>query len=308
VLQTLQALLNQTADQKKYEIIVVDDGSHDNTADVLSEIQKQNGSAIKVFHQKNQLAGIARNYGISKAKGDIILFLDDDILSDSELVSHHLAFHEKHTDANAALLGRLTTLPGEVDLIRNDKYTSAEDAELYQAVHFSRFRTANTSVKRELLVKAGGFAQGLYCLQDTDLAIRMHEQGLELFYSQETLGYHLKPIDTIDKVVNNGKKYGGAYAELSVKNDTLRRDIHVFTGRLNLGWKEGIHHPVVFLKDALRRIFINRYTIHLIVRITKKQKMTTILKPIYLRLFKEIWSYSFRHEFLKKRRSLEPGS
>jgi glycosyltransferase involved in cell wall biosynthesis len=69
-----------TQEFKDYEIIVVDDGSRDNTRVVISDLIKNNPS-IKYFFKENEERSIARNYGIMKASGKYVGFLDsDDIL------------------------------------------------------------------------------------------------------------------------------------------------------------------------------------------------------------------------------------
>lgn len=73
--ECLDTLLDQT--YKNYEIIVVDDGSSDNTINILNEYKK-NHSNIKLIQQENQFAGVARNNGMKYAQGKYLLFLDSD--------------------------------------------------------------------------------------------------------------------------------------------------------------------------------------------------------------------------------------
>ncbi len=74
--KTIESVLNQT--YQNFEIIVVDDGSTDNTLGVLE--QYKNNNKIHVHHQKNAERGAARNKGISLAKGEYVIFLDSDDL------------------------------------------------------------------------------------------------------------------------------------------------------------------------------------------------------------------------------------
>lgn len=80
---SLGSLLNQTF--KDIEIICIDDGSNDNSLDILKSIASSD-SRIKVFTQENQGAGAARNYGMKKASGDHVYFFDaDDFLENDAL-------------------------------------------------------------------------------------------------------------------------------------------------------------------------------------------------------------------------------
>ncbi len=74
--ECLESLLNQTF--KDIEIIVVNDGSTDNTADVLSEYSQKHPDIITVISQENQGQSVARNVGIATACGKYIAFIDAD--------------------------------------------------------------------------------------------------------------------------------------------------------------------------------------------------------------------------------------
>ncbi len=75
VLRCLDSLINQNYEQ--IEIILVDDGSTDESGKICDEFKKRD-ERIRVFHKKNGGLSSARNYGIKKAKGDIIAFVDSD--------------------------------------------------------------------------------------------------------------------------------------------------------------------------------------------------------------------------------------
>ena len=73
ICKAIDSVLNQTF--KDFELIIVDDGSTDNTKEV---IEKYNDSRIKYFYQKNKERSAARNEGIRKSAGEYITFLDSD--------------------------------------------------------------------------------------------------------------------------------------------------------------------------------------------------------------------------------------
>lgn len=85
---TLNSCINQTL--KSFEVICVDDGSTDNTLEILNRFS-QKDHRIKVIQQKNKYAGTARNNGISKATGMFITFIDsDDIFSRDALEQFYI--------------------------------------------------------------------------------------------------------------------------------------------------------------------------------------------------------------------------
>lgn len=73
----IMSCINQNIPHEDYEIIIVDDGSTDNTKEVISELQKRY-EHIKYYYQNNSAQGAARNNGLSKAKGKYIWFVDSD--------------------------------------------------------------------------------------------------------------------------------------------------------------------------------------------------------------------------------------
>ena len=73
----LLSLLEQTHPKDDYEIIVVDDGSTDGTADLLQELARSSDRALRCFRQENQGSATARNLGIAMAGGEIIASIDE---------------------------------------------------------------------------------------------------------------------------------------------------------------------------------------------------------------------------------------
>ena len=75
ITNAINSVINQT--HKAWELIVVDDGSTDNTREIVKEFIKTD-KRIKYIFQENKERSVARNNGIKKAKGDWICFLDSD--------------------------------------------------------------------------------------------------------------------------------------------------------------------------------------------------------------------------------------
>jgi len=118
---TIGAVLAQ--EYKNFEVIVVDDGSTDNTEEVVNSIQD---SRIRYYKKENQERGAARNYGAKLAKGDYINFVDSDditypnhlreaynfILNNNKPVMFHLGY-EIITSANK-VIKRMDNLKGDI--------------------------------------------------------------------------------------------------------------------------------------------------------------------------------------------------
>lgn len=85
VSRTIQSILNQ--DYLRLELILVDDGSPDDSPMILDQFASQD-SRVKVFHQKNSGVSSARNVGLSAATGEYLMFVDGDDWVDEDYVSY----------------------------------------------------------------------------------------------------------------------------------------------------------------------------------------------------------------------------
>ena len=162
--QVLDGLAAQT--YKNVEIIVVDDGSTDNTAEVVKKYPK----AVYLTRQ-NAGAAAARNTGIAKATGEIILFYDSDVLCPPDLIAAHVKYHLKNR--KYIVQSQLIRI---IDL--KDAYK-----EPYRSIHYSRsfFDGACVSVRKEHVDKAGGFDSEIlrHGWDDLDYGMRLLALGLK---------------------------------------------------------------------------------------------------------------------------------
>lgn len=94
--QCIESILSQTFSD--FELILVDDGSPDNAGKICDEYAKKD-SRIRVFHKDNKGAGAARNFGLSIAKGSLIMFVDSDDYIDTNMLYDLLSVYSS-TKAN----------------------------------------------------------------------------------------------------------------------------------------------------------------------------------------------------------------
>ena len=89
----LNSVLNQT--YCFLEVILVDDGSNDRSGFICDEFAKRD-SRIYVYHTVNQGSVAARNFGVSKAKGDVITFIDSDDWIETDMYQEMMNIYEKY--------------------------------------------------------------------------------------------------------------------------------------------------------------------------------------------------------------------
>ena len=252
----LKSLLNQSLDKARFEIIVVDDGSSDETIDMLMKLINKTAHALRAYRQDHKLSGCARNLGIKAAFGDIILSMDDDIEANSNLLKQHLEVHYKFPELETAIVGKVITGKSGIDIMNPDnrKISSigvTTDGDLLVDVNY--FTTQNVSFKREFVIKAGLFTPGLPRMDDMDLAFRLKYRGLNLIYLHNATCIHMKPLNTIEKVVDSGKRYGQTLAYYYHRIPHFQGEIANLGARFNGGWDHFIHYPWNYIKDTGRR-------------------------------------------------------
>lgn len=198
--KTLRGYAEQIGDHEILEVLVVDDGSIDHTSLVVEESRKTSLHPIRYLRQKNGGLAAARNHGIREARGELILFGDDDIIPSSKMVAEHLAWHRRYPAANIGVLGLVNWAP-EVHptpfMEWSGSYGPQFNFGLFQAgmeVDYWHAYFCNTSVKSDFLKRNGIFNEIFrkYGWEDLELSYRLYQHGYRVLYSPEALGYHYK--------------------------------------------------------------------------------------------------------------------
>jgi glycosyltransferase involved in cell wall biosynthesis len=189
----LRGLEDQTVPCEAFEVVVVADGCSDGTDAYLEEIETP--LQIKGLQQPNGGAASARNYGISQATGDIVLFLDDDVVPAPQLIAEHLRCFDASGD-EVVVLGPMLSPPN----FRYSAWVAWEQRMLvkqYNAMQAGlwqptgrQFYTGNSSVARRFLVAAGGFDPAFRRAEDVELAYRLADMGLRFQFNPSAVGYH----------------------------------------------------------------------------------------------------------------------
>lgn len=190
LLRLLHALEQQTC--AEFDVIVVDDGSTDATAQTLDALRPL--YPMTVLRQRNGGPAAARNAGVQRATSDLVLFLDDDVVPIPTLVEQHLAVHA--LQSNAVVIGPMTPpanwsrpawIRWEEDML-DVQYRAMESGE-YECTP-RQFYTANASLARARFIDAGGFDSAFKRAEDVELAYRMRDRGAEFVFLSDAVVYH----------------------------------------------------------------------------------------------------------------------
>lgn len=191
--RVLDALEGQVYPLEKFEVVVVSDGSGDGTHEYLQNAQTP--YRLKPLVQTNQGPAAARNYGVAQATGDLILFIDDDVVPDPHLIREHARLHHQHAE-DVVVIGPMLT-PLDTKLAPWVQWSQDRLAEQYEAMVTGQwqptarqFYTGNTSLPRQLIVESGGFDSNFLRAEDVELAYRLAERGTRFLFNPQAKGYH----------------------------------------------------------------------------------------------------------------------
>ena len=198
--QCLDALARQTLSSNKYEVIVGDDGSSDNTSAIVSEMHRSCPMRISYFRLENSGPGAARNRGLALAGAPLALIINDDTIATPQLLAEHLAAHSEHPSEHVAVLGRITIAPELPHSIFAPLHLDAAFASFsgQTELDWRAFITSNVSVKRSFLLKHGLFEVGMFPHEDLELGERLSHHGLRIIYRPDALAYHFHYLTEAD--------------------------------------------------------------------------------------------------------------
>jgi glycosyltransferase involved in cell wall biosynthesis len=236
--RVLAACFDQTIPPDSFEVVLVNDGSQDDTPAVVERAQRAAACNFVVVNQPNGGLAKARNAGIARCSGERIAFIDDDVLPTPVFAAEHLRSDARHGDVvvrGAAInTESFDALPPPVWSWRN-----------YSA---NWFWTTNVSVRRSRLDAAGGrFDESFseYGWEDIELGLRLRALGTKAVFNRYAVVFHYKPRP-------KGTNVAGMLRQVRAQARTA-----VKLERLHPGWRValaiGDTAPQRLLGAALRR-------------------------------------------------------
>jgi GT2 family glycosyltransferase len=207
LVRCLAALAEQDLEQSDYEVLVVDDCSGDDTTDILATTEQKWPQLRWCTQPDNAGPAAARNRGVDAANGEIILFLDDDIVAAENLVRTHAELHEDH-DYHFGVVGRVEWHPG-LEVTPFMRWLDTTDLQFAFDTWmrdgpidrpWEAFYTCNLSMSAEMLAEVGGFDERFPypAFEDIELGVRLARKGFRLEYRPQALAWNARPITIED--------------------------------------------------------------------------------------------------------------
>jgi glycosyltransferase involved in cell wall biosynthesis len=195
ICRSVDSVINQTYED--IEIIVVDDGSTDDTASILL----QYGKKIRVIYQSNTGPSTARNIGAASANGEIIAFLDSDDTWMPEKIERQLKLMLANGNKVSCCICNAQTISNGIITMtsfeKSDIRSKLDEGYWLNPAQLlaSRFVLFNqvAAIKREAFIKIGGFKEHLRVLEDYDLAFRLSLLGPWAFISDTLVTKYDEP-------------------------------------------------------------------------------------------------------------------
>jgi glycosyltransferase involved in cell wall biosynthesis len=197
---TLDAVLKQ--DFEDFEVVVVDDGSTDGSLKVVQQIVDKR---LKIFSKQNQGVGPTRNFGIQKARGELIAFLDGDDL----WLPHHLSdiyrLQKNYPEARwfctayTKRFNKKLNVALESPIMKNDPWSGVVDDYFGACLVESISWTSAVCFKKAFLEELGGFDTSIThgAGEDTDLWIRAALRSAPVFTTRISAIYNLEGSNRI---------------------------------------------------------------------------------------------------------------
>tara|TARA_B100000700_G_scaffold302901_1_gene373798 strand:+ start:780 stop:1712 length:933 start_codon:yes stop_codon:yes gene_type:complete len=180
-----------------YEIVLVDDGSTDGTPDWIKS-NSFDFPHLKLFEQSHRGPATGRNLGVEKSLGELIIFIDSDLIVDKYFLRSHVISLIREWKKSG---DRKCFTYGTVINTSNFEHPNSEPFK-FQDFSWAYFATGNVAIDKKILKKSGLFDTSfrLYGWEDLELGERLRNMGVKLVNCPRAIGYHWHPALALNQI------------------------------------------------------------------------------------------------------------
>ena len=201
---TLESLLNQSYPKDRFEILVVDNNSTDNTATLVHDWELKSNGQIKYYFEPRQGSHFARNGAVQFAKGELLYFTDDDMIADKNLLVELVAIFQNNGSVGTAT-GRVLPKWEVEPPVWIKKYCTNgwlslydRDDDLFISNDDFGVFSCHQAVRKELFIQAGGYNPDIVDGEwlgdnETGLNIKIQALGYQFAFVRSSVTYHIIP-------------------------------------------------------------------------------------------------------------------
>jgi glycosyltransferase involved in cell wall biosynthesis len=217
---TLDSLLEQNIGKSRFEVVIGDDGSTDDTREMIKKYEGQMNVKYVFQEDRGYRPASARNNAIRVSSGRICLFIDSSVILDTNCIAEHIRFHAGH-EARVSAIGYVygfdhnqeseellkeLVIPSAPHLsidrlakydvfhdVREDHYVKYKDKIEHLPAPWYYFWTCHLSIASRDLANVGLFDEsydGRWGVEDNDLGFRLHQSGVKICLLREAMSIH----------------------------------------------------------------------------------------------------------------------
>jgi len=215
--RVLDACFEQTVASDEYEVVLVNDGSRDETPAVIAAARERATCRFVVVDQENAGLARGRNAGIARASGERIIFIDDDVLPTPVFVEEHLRSHARYP---ARVVRGAAIETQSFERLPTPTWTFANYSGNW-------FWTTNVSAPLATIRQVGGFTESFreYGWEDIELGLRLRAAGVRGTFNRFAVAFHHKPPPTRDDLaalLRQARAQARTAVQLRALHDTWR--------------------------------------------------------------------------------------
>jgi len=270
--KTLSSVLAQT--YPYFEVIVVDDGSTDNSLKVVKTLEDER---IKIITQKNKGVSAARNTGINAAKYELIAFLDADDWWDSMYLEIMVSLIQEYPNVSiyssqSAIIHKGITIPTKNILSHENKTDCFDYLQFHAKTGWYPLNSSCAIFRKNILQVSGTFDERISCCEDFDFFLRIGIYSKLAYIENGPLSFYNKDVEATKRatggilpIQKHLLNYIDKYNEYYEKNEYLKYIVNqLILNRLFL--YQGMDNYSYIKKQLLKGIDIKQFSLkHLLV-------------------------------------------
>jgi glycosyltransferase involved in cell wall biosynthesis len=256
----LDSLVCQDLPADSFEIIIVDNNSHDKTPELAASYCNRSEPVIRYVKELKQGLSFARNRGAQEARGSIVAFTDDDAVADKGWLQGLMGVYRQFPDAGVVGGKIKLTWPVEkpawLSPNLEQSYGALDYGDEIQALRYPKTPFGgNFSVPRQLFLELGGFNEALgrtrarlLSSEEVYLCRLIEQRGKQVYYAPQAVVHHTVLPERMSKKYLLKRAYAQGKSNVMVEQKTGVRQHHA--------WRREMRDLAGTLKGSIRHIFV----------------------------------------------------